>query len=55
MDTGKYRINDLLCRLLEGGLLEKDAKKFIENDGAKQYRNKSKELGLRLTEVDNLC
>lgn len=25
-------------RLLEGRLLERDAKKFIENDGSKRYR-----------------
>jgi len=29
---------DWLRKVLEGSLLEKDAKKFIENDGSKRYR-----------------
>lgn len=37
-EEGKYQIFDHLRKPLEGSLHEKDAKKFIENDGSKRYR-----------------
>lgn len=37
-EEGKYQIYDRLRKSLEGSLIEKDAKKFIENDGSKRYR-----------------
>jgi len=37
-ERGNYQIYDRLRKVLEGSLLEKDAKKFIENDGSKRYR-----------------
>ena len=38
VDAGKYQVFDRLRQPLAGSLLEKDAKKFIENDGSKRYR-----------------
>jgi hypothetical protein len=35
---GKYQVFSRLRGKLEGGLLKKDAKTFIENDGSKRYR-----------------
>ncbi len=37
-EPGKYQIYDRLRKVIEGSLIEKDAKKFIENDGSKHYR-----------------
>jgi len=37
-EEGNYQIFDRLRNPIEGSLLEKDAKKFIENDGSKRYR-----------------
>lgn len=33
-----YQIHDRLRKPLEGSLIKKDAKKFIENDSSKHYR-----------------
>jgi len=38
VDAGKYQIFDHVRKPLEGSLLAKDAKKFIENNASKQYR-----------------
>lgn len=38
IEVGGYQGIDHLRKPLEGYLLEKDAKKFIENDGSKRYR-----------------
>jgi len=38
VDAGKHQQFDRVRKPLEGSLLEKDAKKFIENNGSKQYR-----------------
>lgn len=37
-ERGKYQIYERLRSRLEGSLIEKAAKKFIENDGPKRYR-----------------
>jgi len=37
-EAGKYQSFERLRKPLKGGLQEKDAKKFIENDGSKRYR-----------------
>ncbi len=37
-ETGKYQSIDRLRKPIEGSLLERDAKKFIENNASKQYR-----------------
>ncbi len=37
-EEGKYQIFDRLRRPIEGSLHDKNAKKFIENDGSKRYR-----------------
>ena len=37
-EAGKYQSFERLRKPPEGGLQEKDAKKFIENDGSKRYR-----------------
>ena len=37
-EVGKYQIYDRLRKSLEGSLLGKGAKRFIENDGSKRYR-----------------
>ena len=37
-EKGQCQIFDRLRKPIEGSLLEKDAKKFIENDSSKQYR-----------------
>src|SRR3990172_11115099 len=37
-EAGKYHSFERLRNPLEGSLQEKDAKKFIENDGSKRYR-----------------
>lgn len=36
--AGNYQIFDHLRKPIEGSLIKKDAKKFIENDGSKKYR-----------------
>lgn len=38
VDAGKYQIFDRVRSPLQGSLLGKDAKKFIENNASKQYR-----------------
>ncbi len=38
VEEGKYQIFGHLRGSLQGSLLERDAKKFIENDGSKRYR-----------------
>lgn len=38
VDAGKYQIFDRVRSPLQGSLLCKDAKKFIENNASKQYR-----------------
>lgn len=38
VDAGKYQIFDRVRTPLQGSLLDKDAKKFIENNASKQYR-----------------
>ena len=38
VEAGKYQIFDRLRKPVEGSLLGKDAKKFIENNASKQYR-----------------
>ncbi|HPS19719.1 MAG TPA: hypothetical protein PKY78_01845 [Candidatus Omnitrophota bacterium] len=38
VDAGKYQIFDHVRKPLEGSLLGKDAKKFVENNASKQYR-----------------
>jgi len=38
VDAGKYQIFDRVRSPLQGSLLGKDAKKFVENNGSKQYR-----------------
>lgn len=38
VQAGKYQPFDRLRKPLEGSLLERDAKKFIENNASKQYR-----------------
>src|SRR3990170_5105949 len=38
IEAGKYQSFERLRKPLKGGLQEKDAKKFIENDGSKRYR-----------------
>ena len=38
VDAGKHQQFDRVRKPLEGSLLDKDAKKFIENNGSKQYR-----------------
>ena len=38
VQAGKYQIFDRLRKPVEGSLLGKDAKKFIENNASKQYR-----------------
>jgi len=37
-DPGKYQIYSNLRTVLKGSLIDKNAKKFIENDGSKNYR-----------------
>lgn len=37
-EAGKYQSIDRLRKPIEGSLLERDAKKLIENDGSKRYR-----------------
>jgi len=37
-EPGKYQIWDRLRKPIEGSLLKKDAKEFIENDGSKHHR-----------------
>ena len=37
-EPGKYQIWDRLRKPIEGSLIERDAKKFIENDGSKHHR-----------------
>jgi len=38
VDAGKYQIFDRVRSPIQGSLLNKDAKKFIENNASKQYR-----------------
>ena len=38
IEAGKYQSFERLRKPPEGSLQEKDAKKFIENDGSKRYR-----------------
>ena len=38
IEAGKYQSFERLRKPLKGSLKEKDAKKFIENDGSKRYR-----------------
>jgi hypothetical protein len=38
VDAGKYQIFDRVRSPIQGSLMEKDAKKFIENNASKQYR-----------------
>lgn len=37
-EAGKYQSIDRLRKPIEGSLIDRDAKKFIENDGSKRYR-----------------